>query len=734
MTSAAKPPGESPATEAPPAPLARGVPIFGNTFQFLEDTTGLLLRAYRELGPVYRLRALWLKYTVIAGVEAREFMRQGLDAQYLDRESVFAEVGRQLGSADFVLGQSGEKHARFRRLLSVAYSREVASPWVPEFVSSVREHIRTWPTDGTVGVMEQVQELAFEQYCQVMCGRSLKPHYRDCLRVTDYNMNVGGRVWPFFMYRLPWYRASRQRVLDVMWGMVRDNHTRGVQPGKRATIMDTLMSLRDSEGRPLTDDEVVCYSMYGFAGSCSYMGRLIGFMLYELLEHPDLLTDVRAEVDAAFAHGLNDAGDVRALRLLQAVYLETLRFHPVSQGMPHVAARDFAYLGSKIRKGDLTVLSQVPMSFSRCPFANPEKFDPSRCLDPRSEHKRENSFHPFGIGHRTCTATGLVELMALTMVATLIHELRFEKSPADYRLKLTVKPLPGPNEAFRLRVAARRDEADRQSSARPVIEEHVVASVAGHDDPKVQELLARAEPVHFAAGEVVVREGDLADAFYVIAAGEATVSRIINGEPRVIAALGESDYFGEIGLLQHIPRTATVTAAGTGLTVLKVDYDTFEQLIVASDLLSSDLARLLQRRQAHDRLIEALPGLTPAAAAALLPEFTVRSHAPEQVIIREGDPAEHFFILLDGEVGVTQAQPDGSIRPVKTLQPGCYFGEIGLLTGSPRTATVTAAGKRPVSVLECDKAGFFSLLESTGGRHGNLAKAMNKRLAGLFPK
>jgi CRP-like cAMP-binding protein/cytochrome P450 len=730
MTTPPPPPDrEPPAADAPLAPVAKGVPIFGNTFQFLADTTGTLVNAYRELGPVFRLRALWLKYTVIGGFEAREFIREGLDDKYLTREAVFREVGKQLGDADFVLGQSGEKHVRFRRLLSLAYSREVAAAFVPDFIAAVREHLRGWHPGNVVGAMHEIKRLAFEQYCRAMCGHSLGEHYRDCLMVTEYNMNVGGRVWPFFMYRTPWYRRARRRVLDMMWALLREKRARGLAPGQPATIMDTLMMLRDPAGKALTDDEVVCYSMYGFAGSCSYMGRLIGFILYELLQHPDLLADVTREVDAAFADGLRDASDVRSLKLLQTVYHETLRFHPVSQGMPFIAAQDFVYKGRKVSAGDLTVLSQVPMSFSKCPFSNPEKFDPSRCLEPRSEHRKENAFHPFGIGHRTCTAMGLVELMSLTMVATLIHELRFTAHPKDYRLKLTVKPLPAPNAAFKLRVDARRTDADRAPSAPTVTEEQVLAIFPGCDDPAVAAALERAADRTFAAGEIIIREGDAADAFYIILGGSVDVTRIVNGAPHQLAHLGESQFFGEIGLLQNIPRTATVTAAENGVEVLVLGRAEFLDLIANSDFVSSDMARLLQKRMATQRLIEALPGLRAEDAHRMLPEFKSQTFAPGTAIVREGDQADHFYVLLDGEVNVTRSGPAGSVESVATLRPGQYFGEAGLLSGTPRNATVTVATNAPATVLIADKPAFHALLRETGGLHGNLAQAMLHRVA-----
>ncbi len=721
-------PQPAPDQAAPLPPLARGQCVFGNTFDFLRDTTRLLVNSYRELGPVFRLRALWLRYTVIGGFEARDFIRQGLDEKYLTREAIFAEVGRQLGSADFVLGQSGEKHLRFRRLLSIAYSREVASAWVPDLLEVVRTHARNWKPGQVIHVMEEVQRLAFEQYCQVMCGRSLGAHYRDCLRVTDYNMNVGGRVWPFFMYRMPWYRASRQRVLDLMWGLVQERRAASHSHAERPTILDTLMSVRDDHGQPLTDDEVVCYSMYGFAGSSSYMSRVVAFMLYELVKHPDLLAQVRTEVASALADGISDASDVRSLRLLQATYHETLRFHPVSQGMPCLAAQDFVYHGKQVRKGDVTVLSQVPMSFSSCPFHRPEQFEPERCLEPRMEHRKENAFHPFGIGHRTCTAMGLVEQMALTQVAALVHHLDFELSPPDYQLRLTVKPLPAPDRHFGLRILGPRSHTQATTAPRAFLEEQALAKVVGHDDPAVLRLLSQASPVHFYPDEIILREGDPSDAFYLIARGQVSVSRRIHDQDSVLAQLDAGDSFGEIGLLQHRTRTATVTAGKEGADLYQLSRGLFEQLVATSDLVSCDLRRLLQKRMASQRLMEALPGLNATTLQRLLPGFLPITSPVGTVILREGDPADAFYLVVSGQVQVTRRTEQGSDVAIATLGTGEYFGELGLLTGHPRNASVIATGDAPVELLRTDAAGFAQLIEAGGGRDGSLAMALARRM------
>ena len=501
------------------------MPFFRNTFQFLRDTSGLLNEAYISHGPVFRLRALWLKYTVIAGFEAKDFLQQGLAEKYLSRHKIFDPVGEQLGAADFVLAQSGGRHTRFRRLLSLVYSRDVASPFVPAFVEATQDYIRGWKPGDSHVAMDHVKLIAFDQYCRAMSGRSLMEHHRDCLLVTDYNMNVGGRVWPFFLFKAPWYQAARRRVLDLMWGMLKERRRQsGAEDGPK-TIMDTLMTVSEKSGKFLTDDEVVCYSMYGFAGSASYMARVVGFMLYEILTHPDLHRQLIGEVDDAFAHGLENAADVRRIALLRAVYNETLRFHPVSQGMPFHTEKDFVFEGKKVCAGDTTVLSQVPMSFAGQCFADPQSFDPSRMLEPRNEHRTSGAFHPFGIGHRTCTAMGLVELMAMTMVATLLREVDFVMSPASYRLRLAVKPLPAPNSRFRIKVEKRRGNRDWAGKVAYIADEHITADFPGSDSPLVRDALQGAARGVYESGEDVIRQGDEAENFYMITSGTARVSR-----------------------------------------------------------------------------------------------------------------------------------------------------------------------------------------------------------------
>lgn len=714
----------------PLAPVAKGCPFLGNTFQFLDDTTGLLRKSHDELGPVFRLKALWLKYSVISGFAARDFLKQHKDDEYLSRTSVFERVGRQLGDTPLVLGLSGADHEHLRRVLHVVYSREVASAWVPKLVEVVRAHVRGWKPGSVHGVMDLVERLGFEMYSLIVCGRSLGGAYDDVLRVMRWNMNTGGRVWPFWFYRIPRYQRSRKRLLEVMGNVVRERRKTGIPAGEPPTILDTLFASKDAAGRPFDDDAAVCYATYGFAGSCCYMSRLLGFLLYEILSRPELMADLTEEVDQHFAEGIQDAADLRDLRLLRATYLENLRFHPVSQGMPFLSERDFVWAGKRVEKGDLVVLSQVPMLFSEQPFKDPDRFDPERCLPPRNEHSRMDAFHPFGIAHRTCAAMGLVETMSMSAVATLLHELRMEIRPKGYRLKIRVEPLPGPDATFAVGVAARRGTADRSGTTRLPGEERALAQFPGADDPEVHRLLERATRQTFGPGEVILREGDPAEALYVVMRGEARVSREREKaeDSQFLARLGEGQFFGEIGLLQNAPRNATVRSGPQGAEVLRLDRPVVDALLATNDFVLEEIVRMVRKRVAADHLLSALPSIPAGGAARWLPEFQERTLKAGEAFVRQGDPAAEFFVLTSGEVVVEQAGADGKVHELARLSAGRYFGEMGLLRGTARSATVRVVGAE-ATALVLDGPGFHRLIQEQGGVRGDLALALYRRIS-----
>ena len=86
-----------------------------------------------------------------------------------------------------------------------------------------------------------------------------------------------------------------------------------------------------------------------------------------------------------------------------------------------------------------------------------------------------------------------------------------------------------------------------------------------------------------------------------------------------------------------------------------------------------------------------------------------RRFAPGEFIVREGDPTSSMFVMEAGRAAVTIHGVSGESRRLAVLDPGAAFGEISLLTGEPRTATVRALTE--VTAIEIDKETLGPVLE-----------------------
>ena len=112
----------------------------------------------------------------------------------------------------------------------------------------------------------------------------------------------------------------------------------------------------------------------------------------------------------------------------------------------------------------------------------------------------------------------------------------------------------------------------------------------------IEKMFQMFEPVTVKASEVVMREGDAADYFYVVREGTASVAKYLDGAPQVVAYLREGDTFGEDALLSNLPRNATVRMMQGG-QLMRLSRDAFEAVLkppMLSWVLPAEAARLAQ--------------------------------------------------------------------------------------------------------------------------------------------
>lgn len=127
--------------------------------------------------------------------------------------------------------------------------------------------------------------------------------------------------------------------------------------------------------------------------------------------------------------------------------------------------------------------------------------------------------------------------------------------------------------------------------------------------------------------------------------------------------------------------------------------------------------------------VELFAGLTPEELRSLAERLVYAPFVRGDVITRQGAVAHWLYLVIAGEVDVWVEAPDGERSHLNTLGAGSVLGEMGMMTGEPRRATVTA--RTDVECYRLDKVGFEGVLHARPDIANQISKVLAERSAEL---
>lgn len=264
----------------------------------------------------------------------------------------------------------------------------------------------------------------------------------------------------------------------------------------------------------------------------------------------------------------------------------------------------------------------------------------------------------------------------------------------------------------------------------------------------MQEVLAR-------EGDIVIRQGDAGDFFYVVETG--MLYCYIRGAPlpaswalgpqepedgslfasdggvfaqnptnhseygKRVAQCGSGTSFGDLALMYGHPRAATVLATEAS-TLWAIDRITFRTII---------LKAAHRRRTMYEQFLTTVPLLSSLDAqdrSKIADALTSRVYSDGDAVVRQGEKGDVFFLVEEGQAVVTKRQEgEDEEAVVTTYKKGDYFGELSLLLSAPRAATVSAVERSnpaqpKLKVAALEAAAFARLL-------GPLRELMERKAA-----
>ena len=231
-----------------------------------------------------------------------------------------------------------------------------------------------------------------------------------------------------------------------------------------------------------------------------------------------------------------------------------------------------------------------------------------------------------------------------------------------------------------------------------------VAIFADVSPLQLREFMLDSETRAYRAGEVVFERNEPGSSLFAIADGNVVVEVDANDASRTVP-IETGSIFGEVGLISGRRRGATIRA-GSDTILVEMSRAAALKLMKTAPGANRAITRISLERQ----LLQIFgAGLTPADLVEALDGAEVESISAGKVILTEGDVGDDIYVIRQGSM-IVEKNIGGRAVFLRYLPAGSYFGEMGVISGDPRNATIKAAIKS--EVVKFPGAAFRKMLDA----------------------
>lgn len=432
-----------PLVEGASLPVVPGLPLLGNGLDMMGDIQAFFVKNYQRFGPVFKARALQQQFTILAGVEANQLLRDRGEEIFTSEESM-GGLADQFDMRVHVL--QGEAHQHLRSILGKGLSPEILNPGWDGFLATTNSHTNGWGPGTPLPVVDMFQRLASDQLAVLLGSQSSAPHFPQLRFIFELMLEATlAKKWPMFVLRLPAYRNAKAQV-ETFIREVAEAHRNA--PNRAPDMVDVALAALDEHGQPYSEAFRLGMIKQAYFAGINTVAYLCSFALYAFLHNPHVHTQVLAEVDVLFKDGMPSLDAFRQSKVLRNWIMESLRMYPPAPASSRTVKQAFNFAGYHIPAGTRILAAVSVTHFLPDIFPNPAYFDLSR--ENFYENRSLGAYAPFSLGAHTCLGQSLGQVQALVTLAILVHRFRFTFASPNYQMHIQAAPGPHPDAAFKV--------------------------------------------------------------------------------------------------------------------------------------------------------------------------------------------------------------------------------------------------------------------------------------------
>ena len=224
------------------------------------------------------------------------------------------------------------------------------------------------------------------------------------------------------------------------------------------------------------------------------------------------------------------------------------------------------------------------------------------------------------------------------------------------------------------------------------------------DDNEKNIIVNAMEERLFNEGDSVIQQGDDGFELFVVDSGKLECFKVFkqNEEPKFLKFYHPGEAFGELALLYNAPRAASIKAS-TNCRCWVLDRGTFNHIV-------KDAAA--RKREVYEKFlseVEILRSVDIYEKMQIADALKPVTFNPGDYVIKQGDWGDIFYIVEEGSAIATKVFFTGGPEvEVKNYNVGDYFGELSLLKGEPRAASIIATS--PLKCISLNRKAFSRML------------------------
>ena len=399
----------------------------GHLAEMRVDPIGLFERVRAECGDIGRFRLADKDVVLVSGAEANEQFFRAPDST-LDQAAAYPFMTPIFGKG-VVFDASPEE--RQQMLKNQALRGDMMRGHASTIEGEIRRMVTDWG-DATdewreIDILDFFAELTIYTTSSCLIGKpfreeldsSFAHHYHELERGTDAIAYVDPYADIESFRRRD---VARERLVELVQAIIDKRQVRGTVPKEERDLLDVLISIEMS-----ADYITGIFISMMFAGHHTSSGTA-SWALIELMRHPETMKGVVAELDELYADGSEVSFQaLRSIPALEAALKETLRLHPPLIILMRVVQEEIELAGHPIQPG--TVVAASPRVSNRIgeDFPDPDRFDPSRYIDPRQEDLQNRwTWIPFGAGKHRCVGNAFAMMQMKAIFSVILRDYEFE--------------------------------------------------------------------------------------------------------------------------------------------------------------------------------------------------------------------------------------------------------------------------------------------------------------------